>query len=456
MVRTVASSGRPVAVDAIGGASAGSIVGLLAAHGLLTGRNVPSLLADAWVDEVDVDVMRSPSSASPLSMEELRDDLVEFLEDVDDYPTGVHEPIDGSIAFHAGLTSLLGFTTPVTTAGAVTSSLSFVDWSPFVLEPGHDVEQIISPRGSSPLDAVLASASHPLAFRPRQLDRRRDADLYEQRGIDNIDGEVELWYTDGGLVESEPISRVLGAAQRLASGGGDRLHVVVDPRSSGPSATDGWRDDDDHRWIDALRRSMSIVPTQALHDDIRRVADVNDRLHEFDDAVDSLRSICGAAVDGDRLDRVIDDLAQAAGLRGKQRIDLEVISPLERNTEGDVDELLAGDFAGAFGGFLEQRLRQSDYTLGWKSAADWMPGALDRLGLDSEAIEAIAEQLDRAEPDWMGTVDLSGDGVDQLSRRGRWRLALLAAHVGRVVWSAATPSIRDLVPGRSSSSGSSS
>jgi predicted acylesterase/phospholipase RssA len=445
MVRALGEQGRPVAIDAVGGASAGSIVGLVAVHGMLTGRDVPSLLRDAWVDEVDVDVLRSRDASAPLAVEQLRNDLVEFFSDVDDHPLDVHRPLDGPVAVHVGLTCLLGFTTPVTTAGGEVSSLSFVDWSPFVLHPGHDIDTLVSPDGSSPLDAVLASASHPIAFPPRRLDRRANRDLYEQRGITNVDGAGALWYTDGGLVESQPIGRVLTAAKGIAGDQpGDRLHVVVDPRSSGPSSTDGWRGDDRHAWTDGLRRAMSIVPTQALHDDIRRVADLNDQLDQFDEAVHALRSLCDGAVDDGPLADAIEDLARAAGLTDKQRVDVEVISPLQRDTEHDVDELLAGDFAGAFGGFLDRRLRQNDYTLGWRSAADWMPDAFERLGVDAGIIDAVAQRLQEAEPDWMGDSELTGDGIDQLDRRGRWRLALLALHVGRVVWGAATPSMPSL------------
>lgn len=438
--------GTHVSIDAVGGASAGSIIALLTAHGLLTGRDVPSLLADAWVDEVDLDVFRGAGAHAPLHVGDLRDDLVEFLQDRDDHPMRVHQPLDEPIALHVGLTSLLGFTIPVEIGSGRNSSLSFADWTEFHLRPEHSVDDLVEPVDSSPLDAVLASASHPVAFAPRQLDRSDDGDVFDDRGITNVDGSEPLWYTDGGLVESRPIGRVLRATRaRHGRDGGDRVHLVVDPRSSGPTATDGWRGDSDHAWIEGLRRAMSIVPTQALHDDVRTVAATNARIEDFERAIDELRSRCPHA----DLDDIVDDLRAAADLTDKEHVDLEVISPLRRDTDDDVDDLLAGDFAGAFGGFLDRRLRQSDYTLGWRSTTDWIPGMLGRHGLSDATIDAVCDALQDRRPSWMGDVDLDGDGVDQLGRRGRLRLALLAAQLGRVVWSSATPPLRQFLPGKS-------
>ena len=36
-----------------------------------------------------------------------------------------------------------------------------------------------------------------------------------------------------------------------------------------------------------------------------------------------------------------------------------------------VTDLLAGDFIGAFGGFLSRDIRRNDYALGWTAAERW-------------------------------------------------------------------------------------
>ena len=52
-----------IRVDAIGGASAGSIVGLMVAHSLLEGVDGPGALREAWVERVGVDTRRGPRTA---------------------------------------------------------------------------------------------------------------------------------------------------------------------------------------------------------------------------------------------------------------------------------------------------------------------------------------------------------------------------------------------------------
>jgi hypothetical protein len=84
----------------------------------------------------------------------------------------------------------------------------------------------------------------------------------------------------------------------------------------------------------------------------------------------------GTAQDVDR-GALRDQLAAGGGLTGTERVDVEMISPLMEVTGGErgVNDLLAGDFIGTFGGFLDRRIRASDFALGWRSVASWAPGA---------------------------------------------------------------------------------
>ena len=70
--------------------------------------------------------------------------------------------------------------------------------------------------GSSPLDFVLASAASPGGFAPQLLDRSADADGYRGRGIENFPESGTLWYTDGGLLGSQPLGRVIAAGRSAA------------------------------------------------------------------------------------------------------------------------------------------------------------------------------------------------------------------------------------------------
>src|SRR5690349_1431854 len=67
-------------IDAIGGASAGAIVGLFSAHCVLSGADPVALLREAWVEKVSLSLLRGRSADAPLSFEDLREDLPQLFE----------------------------------------------------------------------------------------------------------------------------------------------------------------------------------------------------------------------------------------------------------------------------------------------------------------------------------------------------------------------------------------
>ncbi len=453
-IRELKNRGREVHVDAVGGASAGSIVAMMFAFCLVEGLDPTRVLRQAWIDEVDVDTLRAGRSDSPLGFEQFRDEFRSFLTDRSGQGVVVGEPI----ALHIGLTNLLGLTYPVETAHSESEGITFVDWAQFVLEPHGGLDQLFEPKGRAPLDFVLASASHPGAFAPVLIDRSDDRQHYLDNGITNFPESGALWYTDGGLVESEPIGRVVQLGRRQAGeADGIRMHLVIDPRSSGPSGSETWHNPDaDLSWLAGARRSLSILPTQALQDDLRAVAATNQRLERIEKFVEKLGPVLPAEADA-VLDQLIDGdssgcgidtraklrhaLKHLAGVRDKEQVDVELISPLElseQRQEG-VSDLLAGDFIGAFGGFLSQDIRRSDFALGWESARAWIPGGLERHGVDDSDISAICKRLEHHEVSNEGEVKLDDDGLSAVDLSGHAHLVRLAGRIGRILVAAATP-----------------
>lgn len=440
--------GRAVHLDAIGGSSAGAIVSVLATHALLSGRDVPTLLRRAWVDEVDVGLLRSGDRHAPLGFDGLRSRLYDLLGDEQRHPRDVHAPLSSPVTLQVGLTSLLGFTSRVPTAGAETSALSYADFAEFELTPGSPRDEIFEPSGASPLDAMIASASHPGAFAPRVLDRSDRRGDYEARGVTNFPTSGQLWYTDGGLVERQPIGRVLAAARRRAGNAeGTRLHVVMDPRGSGPSGDAEWLDvESSQSWVAGVRRSLSVLPTQALHDDLRGVAATNRRLDAVRRLADDLDD--KLADEDDRAD-LRRRLAEAAGVTGKERVDVEMISPLLLATEDHgVADLLAGDFIGAFGGFLSRQIRRSDYQLGWRASAAWIPDALVRHGCRPDEVDHVQQAMTEFFDNDLDDVFVEEDGTAALTTRERLQLAALAATTGYQLFREAVPT--PSLPGRQS------
>src|SRR5690242_11960111 len=223
--------GADVRIDAIGGASAGSLVGLLASFALLEGCDGARLLADAWVEEVDLEVLMEGEPDGPLTLEGVADRFPALLKDAEGAPGRAQE---GPLTLHVALTGLRGLTyeIPGVRHDRPAAASTFADWRQFSLERCGGVEQIVEAEGRAPLDYVLASASHPGAFPPRLLDRSGDRELYEGQGIVDFPEEGKLWYTDGGLVQSEPLGRVIAAAlERDGAESAEHLNLVVDARS---------------------------------------------------------------------------------------------------------------------------------------------------------------------------------------------------------------------------------
>src|SRR2546429_7412989 len=61
-----------VRIDAIGGSSAGSITGMLAARCLLEGIDPVYVMREAWVERDSLSVMRTDAPDEPLSLDALR------------------------------------------------------------------------------------------------------------------------------------------------------------------------------------------------------------------------------------------------------------------------------------------------------------------------------------------------------------------------------------------------
>ena len=442
-------------VDAIGGASAGAIVGLMAAYSLLEGVSACDVLHKAWVEQVSIDTMLRRGSRGPLSLEGVRAELPEVLAGGRRARAQEHP-----LALHVALTGLRGLTYELEglRRDEPVPAVTFADWKDFVLEPGGGDAQFFEPHLRSPLDVVLASASHPGAFAPRVLDRREDREAYEAQGISNLPRSGWLWYTDGGLVHAEPVGRTLSAARRI-EGPPDahRLNLMIDPRSEEPSDAEQWSDRGfDASWAGGLSRALSVLPEQALYEDLRKLQRDNRRIewlrdldraldgHVDERAADDLRRLIetidrerGEMRGGSDTGTAPDDDAPAAellraaierisGLGGKDPVDVDVITPLLLAGRDDVDgvgALLAGEMMGDFGGFLQADLRRSDFALGYESALAWAPDGLEACGLPGAAVDAAVAAARESRPeDWEQVRRGDASGRD-LPWRARLRLA---------------------------------
>jgi predicted acylesterase/phospholipase RssA len=447
--------GVDVRVDAVGGASAGAIVGLMAAYSLLEGVSGCAVLHEAWVERVSIDTLLRRGSRGPLSLEGVRAELPDVLRGGKRAARQEHP-----LALHIALTGLRGLTYELDglRRDEPISAVTFADWMDFVLEPGGGAPQYFEPHLRSPLDAVLASASHPGAFAPRALDRRADRDEYERQGVVNLPRSGWLWYSDGGLVQSEPVGRTLSAARRV-EGPPDahRLNLMIDPRSEEPTDAEEWSHRDyDATWAGGLSRALAVLPEQALYEDLRKLQRDNRRLewlaelertvsdHLDEQAAPGIRGLI-EAIDGERdelrggggsratpgADASPAELLRAAlerisGLTGEDRVYVDVISPLLLAGRDDVDsvgDLLAGEMIGDFGGFLQAELRRSDFALGYESVLAWAPEGLAAFDLPETSVDGAVRSAHEARPEKWEDVRRGETSGRDLPWRARLRLA---------------------------------
>jgi hypothetical protein len=349
------------------------------------------------------------------------------------------------------------------------TATTYADWGRFLLEPKGGVEQVLEPEGRSPLDFVLASASHPGAFVPAVLNRSDDADAYRRHGISNFPESEHIWYTDGGLMQSQPLGYVLAAA-RVADQTMERNSrfrravVLIDPRSEDPSGGSEWTDPEQTPdWLKGLRRALEILPAQSIYEDASRIEKSNTRIAWTEDFVESLAPHLADGAEGALralLERAAkhkhelareDEVPEArsltrerpantrellhravsgiAGLDRKETVDVSVISPLllaEDAGSNDIPALLAGDFMGDFGGFLSREIRHSDFLLGYASAEAWLPDGLRDAGLNHDALSAAAEEVAARSPGHWQDANQGGVEARDLTWAGRLAMARLA------------------------------
>ena len=445
-----------ITLDAVGGASAGALVGLLTAVSHCCGLDPVEVMHGAWVKEVSLDVLLDPTGGAPLGAEGLQRSLERFL--VEAQP--VREPSASEpVVLHVALSGLRGLTYHVDgLRGPDTVPAStYSDWWRTALQPGLDRHELATPPNASPIDVALASAANPGVFPPRLLDRSRDADHYAANGIEDLPEDGRMWFTDGGMMQTEPAGRVLSALRDVGHDDPEdrRLVLLVDPRSEGPST--GRRfGDPEHApgWVEALGRALSILPAQILYDDLRRVARDNERLALAETLADAL----APAMDDDTLHRVrqfVEEHAEPTGDRGdgndqgdpadllrtalevvagaeqKRRIEMDVLTPLLLLDARDPDaagiaSLLAGEMLGDLGGFLDESLRHSDFVLGYATTLRWLEEGLPALGVEPQLVEAAVAAVRAAhEHDWEAA-NAGRTTLDSLPRRSRLQLLELA------------------------------
>jgi len=474
----------PMRIDAIGGASAGSITGILAARCLLEGLDPIHVMAESWVRRDSLAALRTHDRHAPLSIESMRQAAVQLLDPEAQYRGHPHQQFP--VVIHMVLGCLRGLSYRISRLqGAPIEASTYLDWGRFTLSPGMDVSSYTEPKGASIVDFALASGANAFGFPPRVIDRHaRDEDkkLLERHEITNLppDWSGWLWYTDGGIIDNEPLGRTFSITSDIdADGRGRRLHLLIHPHPTALLADAAWTiPTSQPKWIATLARSDKLQRTHGLYDDLRHAEKTNSHilwveqfhnaiipllqehndawaaklrpvlqalseqkaaldLHEADamrpsaEAEAATRGAVPVELDAVELFRRV--LALASGLSGKEPARIEVVSPLllPEAKSRPVEDLLAGEFLLHFGGFLDERLRWHDFALGYRSVQAWLSG-LEEIGVAHDTAEQARTAVALGYKEEWNT----GWGTRKLGNlpwRDRLQFVRLAAHMTRVI-----------------------
>lgn len=465
----------PVVIDAMGGASAGSITAMLAARTLHAGLDPVHVMAESWVRRDSLAALRTKDKHAPLSVDALRAVAIELL----DAPEGLRgrPKQDARIRIHMALACLRGLNYRIgRLKGRALDASTFLDWGTFELMPKMTIDDYTEPPDAAVIDFALASGANALGFPPRRLNRlalEQDRKRLEKTKITNLPSAWKgwLWYTDGGTIDNEPLGRTFDIANDLDAGfEGTRLHLLIHPHPTAPPSDDRWAKPGTRPpWITTLARSEKIQRTQSLYGDLLRAEKTNSRIFwkelfargaagpiadDPDTWLPILRQVLGA-IEGEKaaidaregeaitaestpvpeedvrvlLRRVLDRIT---GLTGKNETLIDVVSPLllPEARERPIEDLLAGEFLGHFGGFLDEPLRWNDFALGYRSMRIWLD-RLEEIGVDAAAARRARAVVDeRFERGWntaMGEATLKS-----IPSRAKWQFRRVALHTASV------------------------
>ncbi|HEY4993774.1 MAG TPA: hypothetical protein VII33_17005 [Nakamurella sp.] len=453
-----AGGDNDIAVDVIGSSSSGSLTGLLAARCLLEGLDPVVTLGAAWVQQASSTRLMGHGFAAPFSFRNMRKDAKRLLAST---PATVSAPTQSTkVRLSLAVQNLRGLGFKRASVSTPTyDTVSHLDWLDYTVEKGMSVAQLTEPETTSVFGAVLASAANQLAFPPRLLVRPLGEEPYDE--ITNPPSSGDFWCSDAAILDREPIGRSLAVAREVDEEHPDenvtRLHLVVEPQPRVAAQALDWSNPKVRpTWLQVLARTAAITEAQSVFADITGIDDCNTRL----DAVDGLMArldpvldglpaesagLLVAALDGpaggasrDVVKNLVRQaIAEAAQVVGRRQVTVAVISPdLVQTGAASVNDRLAGEFIFRFGGLLDQRLRQSDFDLGYKSTLVWLQ---DDAGLGKAASPVALAAATKAYP----PAAAIGEGwvPPELSFAGRMRMV-------RMAWRLGVVTVHDVIVGR--------
>ena len=422
-----------VVIDVMAGASAGALTSVLAARALLAGEDPLPSLRRAWVTEPSLSALLAHGPRAPLTLRRARavaDDVLERSAPVTDVPCQ-----ESQVMLDLALVSLRGLPPPAPRAGRAPPVAIYLDHAQRVLETipaGTRPEAPQRAEWSHAVEDALASASHPLAFAPRLLDRARPGDGGEP---------ARLWYSDGGLLDNAPLGRCLDCVARLdGDAAASRLVILINagttrpPDVADPVGTELVQP----RWTETLGRSLDVIATHNASTDLEHVEKVNDRLRRISEVSATIAGLLAGEEDAARhglgapegadtpLAEVVEaKLRTAAGLDHRRIVDVAVIGRARPDPRAGRRTQVAG--------LLDPRRRRREFAAGYERMLEWMrgPDGLQAAGVPAELADDACRAVERRWRDAGGATPAPGGWTAPLltARLRLARISLRALHV---------------------------
>ncbi len=420
-----------VRIDAIAGASAGSITGLILAQAIGSGATPDTLEARmraCWIDLLEIHNLLGPSGKKEvedsLFTGAVVDKIVhEALQIPPPAPPQPQEPI----ALWITMTNLDGIPFVIdfkrkdehhAQTNTQLYALDYRDYIPFLIE-GSTIRMIadrmvlpVAQAGEAPapeatwdaaVAAARASSAFPIAFpsqrQQRNLEQYPEYVKFRQAVIDGtlpdksgqaglqqqtaLPSEATFQFVDGGLFNNEPIGKCIDAVNDLnerypsrnpnsaeSAGQVGRSFIIIEPEPQLPA------DVEQALTMPTTAHAHSTLPTAMLGKILS--AYFNSALYgDFKTVAqtnDQIRALDAALADLDALglpaeaaEALKTKIREAVGLNDKTAITLQRI-PHELTSS----KRLAGAFGGHFGGFLRKDFREADFITGQHEARQWL------------------------------------------------------------------------------------
>ncbi len=468
LLKAVQASEGELVIDAVASASAGSITGLVATRALLCGDDPVDIMRKTWVDLPSIEHLEAGAKAtSPLSMDGLLATATAILGariDPGKRAAAQTVPVSLSMALTAlgGLTYSLVQHRPESSVSEPLTASTYVDFYRATLTSSSTIEDFCAH-----IQGAMASGSTPVGFLPMRLDRTGEMEDYRANGIVMpAEGPLTMWFSDGGDLDNQPLGRLLDLIASIddaseAPPDWDRVIVVLNIEPGGPpSFTGTWFGPDTPTWLSTLLHVDHIRSSQSLYDDLKTLEKTNQRIAwikeiagalegRVDDTLPALaksmadqraaiatqvHAQSGTAPAPPTPAGTIEDLLlQAAGLEDKSEVVVHVISPeVDPHIDLSPERQLSGEFLFHFGGFFDEKFRESDFSLGYRNTQywleRWLAGRFGRAGAMLAAVKDGFEGLP-----WSQAIDQGSASVSSLSLSEKLRAVKLFGHIEHVV-----------------------